>query len=216
MQVEDRPKGLRERKKRLMREHIAETALQLFLERGFERVTVAEVSRAAEVAEQTVFNYFPTKEDLVYWRLTGFEEGLLEAVRKRGDGESVIAAFRSFILAQHGLLGENEPGARDRLVAISRMIALSPSLLARERRVFDRYTDALAELIVNEQGGEDGKIAAWVVANSLVGVHRALVGFVRGQVLAGQHGRELKGLATARAEHAFAVLERGLESYDVR
>ena len=57
--------GLRERKKEQTRQLIAETARRLFSERGFDRVTVAEVARAAEVSEQTVFNYFPTKEDLV-------------------------------------------------------------------------------------------------------------------------------------------------------
>ena len=55
--------GRRERKKQQMREHIAETARRLFGERGFEGITVAEVAREADVAEQTVYNYFPTKED---------------------------------------------------------------------------------------------------------------------------------------------------------
>ena len=68
--------GLRERKKQRTRELIAETARRLFAARGFERVTIAEVAREADVSEQTVFNYFPTKEDLVYWRFEGFEDEL--------------------------------------------------------------------------------------------------------------------------------------------
>ncbi|TMM00918.1 MAG: helix-turn-helix transcriptional regulator, partial [Actinobacteria bacterium] len=56
--------GLRERKKQRTRELIEATARQLFIERGFEAVPVAEIARAAEVSEATVFNYFPTKEDL--------------------------------------------------------------------------------------------------------------------------------------------------------
>ena len=75
--------GLRERKKLQTRRHIAETARRLFSERGFERVPVAEVARVADVAETTVFNYFSTKEDLVYWQLASFEEELLRAVRER-------------------------------------------------------------------------------------------------------------------------------------
>src|SRR5215216_2179623 len=98
--------GLRERKKQRTRELIAETARRLFAERGFERVTVAEIARAAEVAEKTVFNYFPTKEDLVYWRLESFEDELLQAVRGRDQGESVLAAFGRFVLARRGLLAE--------------------------------------------------------------------------------------------------------------
>src|SRR5881398_1947441 len=94
--------GLRERKKQRTREQIAETARRLFVERGFDRVTVAEIARAADVSEATVFNYFPTKEDLVYWRLETFEEELLEAVRGREPGESFLAAFGRFVLAQRG------------------------------------------------------------------------------------------------------------------
>ena len=79
MQVSE-PLGLRERKKEQTRQLIAETARRLFAERGFEQVTVAQIARAADVAEQTVYNYFPTKEDLVYWRLESFEQELLAAI----------------------------------------------------------------------------------------------------------------------------------------
>src|SRR3978361_4336 len=85
--------GLRERKKEQTRQLIAETARRLFSERGFERVTVAEIARTAEVSEQTVFNYFPTKEDLVYWRLQSFEDELLRTIREREPGEPALAAF---------------------------------------------------------------------------------------------------------------------------
>ena len=61
--------GLRERKKRLMRQQLSDTATQMFLERGFDAVRVAEVAEACGVSEKTVFNYFPTKESLVLDRL---------------------------------------------------------------------------------------------------------------------------------------------------
>src|SRR5919197_6500938 len=105
----DQQVGLRERKKRQTREAIAETARRLFSERGFERVTVAEIARAAGVAEKTVFNYFPTKEDLVYWRLESFEDELLETIRGRQPGESILAAFGRFVLTRRGLLAERDP-----------------------------------------------------------------------------------------------------------
>ena len=63
--------GLRELKKEQTRQLIADTAWRLFADRGFDRVTVAEIAREAQVAEATVFNYFPTKEDLFYWRSAG-------------------------------------------------------------------------------------------------------------------------------------------------
>src|SRR5919201_721118 len=106
--AEARRPGLRERKKQQTRQLIAETARRLFTERGFERVTVAEIARAADVSDQTVFNYFPTKEELVYWRLGSFEEELLSTIREREPEESIVAAFGRFLLAQRGLLGQSD------------------------------------------------------------------------------------------------------------
>src|SRR5215204_5079341 len=118
--------GLRERKKQQTRELIADAARRLFVERGFDGVRVAEVARAADVSEKTVFNYFPTKEDLVYWRLETFEDELLEAVRSRDPGETVLAAFGRFVLARRGLLAAPDPDAVQRLAALTRTIVDSP------------------------------------------------------------------------------------------
>ena len=90
--------GLRERKKAQTRQAIAEAAQRLFAERGFDAVTVAEVAREADVSQGTVFNYFPTKEELFYSGMVVFEAELVEAVRARPPGESVLAAFRGFVL----------------------------------------------------------------------------------------------------------------------
>ena len=108
---------------------------------------MAEVARAADVSEQTVFNYFPTKEDLVYWRLGSFEEELLAGVRDRAAGESALAAFRRFLLAQRGLLGEHDPAALEQLTAFTRMIDASPALQAREAQILNGYTRSLAALL---------------------------------------------------------------------
>src|ERR1700687_2783900 len=96
--------GLRERKKQKTRQLIAQTARRLFAERGFDAVPVAEVARAAEVSEATVFNYFPTKEDLVYQGMEAFEAELLASVRDRPADESIVAAFGRFVLAPRGFL----------------------------------------------------------------------------------------------------------------
>jgi AcrR family transcriptional regulator len=110
------------------------------VQRGFNHVTVAEIARAAEIAEKTVFNYFPTKEDLVYWRLKAFEAQLLAAIRERPGGASALEAFGQFLTSQRGWLGEKDPQARERMVAIARMITDSPALIAREQQVFERFT----------------------------------------------------------------------------
>jgi AcrR family transcriptional regulator len=81
--------GMRERKKQRTRQLLSETALRLFSQRGFEQVSIAEIAPEAEASEQTVFNYFPSKEDLVYSGLETFEEQLLAAIRERPPGQTV-------------------------------------------------------------------------------------------------------------------------------
>jgi AcrR family transcriptional regulator len=158
--------GLRERKKARTRELIADTARGLFLERGFDGVTVAEIAREADVAEKTVFNYFPAKEDLFYGRLEAFEEELLGAIREREPGVSIVAAFRDFVMRSRGALQlEDDEEATAQLRAINRVIAESPALQARERESFARYTESLAELIAKETGAARGAVESRVVAD---------------------------------------------------
>src|SRR5579859_4101407 len=90
--------GLRELKKARARRHIADTAARLFAERGYEHVTVTDVARAAEVAEQTVYNYFPTKEHLVTDRDEQVRERLVDLIRSRPPGTTPAAAVRAFLL----------------------------------------------------------------------------------------------------------------------
>src|SRR5215212_11874564 len=208
--------GLRERKKQQTRELIAETARRLFTERGFERVSVAEIARVADVSEKTVFNYFPTKEDLVYWRLESFEEELLETIRNRAPGESVATAFGRFVRMPRGLLGRPDPEARERLAALTRTIASSPSLLARERRIFAGYTDSLAALIAEETSADPDAVEPWVVANALMGVHRRLVDYARARIVAGEPHPRVARDVRAEADRALARLDDGLAHYAVK
>ena len=209
--------GLRERKKERTRQLLAETARRLFSQRGFEQVSVAEIARAAEVSEATVFNYFPTKEDLVYSRLEVFEEQMLAACRERPHGQTVIAAFADFILEPRGLLAaEDEPAARE-LTALTRMIAASPALLAREQQIFARYTDALAQMIAEETGAPADDLRPYVVANALIGVHRALISYVRERIGAGPTDRHrLARDVRRRGERALTLLADGVGDYAAR
>jgi AcrR family transcriptional regulator len=208
--------GLRERKKQQTRELIAETARRLFTERGFERVSVAEIAREADVSEKTVFNYFATKEDLVYWRLESFEDELLGTVRDRAAGESVVDAFGRFVRQPRGMLGQYDRAARERLAALTRMIVESPSLLAREHQILEGYTASLAGLIAEETGAEPDAVEPWVVANALMGVHRRLIDFTRGRIIAGARHPDLAAEVLAEAERALALLAGGLAGYAVK
>jgi len=208
--------GLRELKKEQTRQLIADTAWRLFADRGFDRVTVAEVAREAQVAEATVFNYFPTKEDLFYFRLEVFGARLLDAIRGRDEEEPVLVAFRRHLLASQGLLAQaeaGEPEVLDRLRSINRVIAASPALLAREQQALARYADSLATLLAAETGTPADDVTAQVAANALMGVHRALVDYVRRRVLADEAVDRLASDVHKLAEPAFALLEKGLASY---
>jgi AcrR family transcriptional regulator len=208
--------GLRERKKQRTRALIADTARRLFVERGFDAVTVTEIARAAEVAQKTVFNYFPTKEDLVYWRLETFEDELLEAIGDREPGESALAAFGRFVLVPRGLLAEQDPEAAEHLAALTRMITASPALLERERQILERYTASLAALIAEETAAGPDDVEPWVAARALIGVHRTLLDRTRRGVLAGRRGAGLATEVRSQAERALAQLEHGLGGYAIK
>jgi AcrR family transcriptional regulator len=211
--------GLRERKKEQTRQLIAETAWRLFADRGFEQVTVAEVARAAQVAVATVFNYFPTKEDLFYYRLEVYGAQLVDAIRVRPAGEPVLVAFRHYLLESSGLLAQVAAGdsqALERLRTVTRVIASSPALLAREQQAFVRNADALATLIASETNARADDLRPHVAANALIGVQRALVDYTRRRILADDETTRLAADVSRLGKHAFALLEHGLGDYATR
>jgi AcrR family transcriptional regulator len=203
--------GLRERRKRRTRDLIAETARSLFIERGFDSVTVADVARAADVSEGTVFNYFPTKEDLFFSQMVTFESELIEAVRARAPGEPVLTSFRRVVLDGSARLASKEVAAL--IATAARIIMASPALRARELGIVARYTHSLAMLIAEETDANDDDVEPFVVANALMGVQRALVDRVRSRVLSGLSGPSLAADARSEGERVFGRLERGLGDF---
>src|SRR5919204_2263650 len=138
--------GLREFKKQRTRQEIADTAMRLFVERGFERVTVAEVAESAGVSEKTVFNYFPTKEDLFYDEVEEREAALVAAIRDRAPGESIIAALRRHQVSHCGRM------CSAGFAGFARVIEESPSLRAKELEIMARFTRVLTEALQREVG----------------------------------------------------------------
>jgi len=212
--------GLRESKKEQTRTLIADTAWRLFADRGFDAVRVAEIAREAYVSEATVFNYFPRKEDLLYSRLEGFGERLVAAVDSRPPGEPVLDAVRNFLTEPAGLLAQVEAGEGEavvRLRTVNRMVADSPTLRAREQQAIADATAALAaRLTAEESTGPGGAVTAYVAANALMGVHRALIDLVRRRVLADEAIDRLAADVRAYGAEAFALLARGFADYGVR
>ncbi|MDQ4504027.1 TetR family transcriptional regulator [Sinomonas sp. ASV322] len=207
--------GLRERKKLETRQRIIDVALALFDKRGFERVPVAEIARASDVSEATVFNYFPSKEDLVYGGMQAYEDELVAAVAARPDGTSAVTAFRDFVLEPRGALAADDDGTATAAVArAARIIAGSQTLQAREQRIVDHATDALAELIARDGEAPPG-LGPWVAANALMGVHRAMTRLAQRLASEGHKGAEVGRTVRAQGAAAFALLEKGLDALPV-
>jgi AcrR family transcriptional regulator len=195
--------GLRARKKRETRERIAEVARELFVAQGFDAVTVVDVARSAQVSEATVYNYFPTKDDLFFGGgLEQFQAATLAAVRDRPASQPAIAAFRRFTVAN--VVHTADPGAVELITAAARVVEGSPSLQAREREIVAATTDALAALLQAE--GAD-RLRAWSIANALIGVQRAIVAEIRAEVLAGRYGADLVDRVQGSADDILARLE---------
>jgi AcrR family transcriptional regulator len=201
--------GLRERKKVETRRRITETAVALFAERGFERVPVADIAAAADVSTATVFNYFPTKEDLIYDGMESFHAALLAALRDRPEGTTVVAAFRDYVLQPRGVLADPSSPVVESLAQIARIVRESPSLQARERLETDREAEGLRDLLAEELG--DG-ILSWTVAAALVGTTRGMSRQVQAAAAEGRLGARFTRRVLAEARAAIDAVETGLSA----
>ena len=207
-------RGLRERKKQQTRDLIADSALALFLERGYDTVTIADVAERAAVDVKTIYNYFPSKPDLIYHRFETFWAEVLAAVRDRTAGESVLAAFSRFLVPLDGLLADT--GATAELRELTRLIVQSPALLGYEDQVYARFTAALASQLAAETGAGPVDIEPSVVAHALIGLHRSLVAYARAGTMAGLSNASVARGVRAQAKPAIALLETGLGTYGIR
>jgi AcrR family transcriptional regulator len=189
--------GLRETKKLRTRQEIADTAMRLFATRGFDHVTVAEVAEAAGVSQKTVFNYFPTKEDLFYDEVPA---------RCRREGESLLPALRRL------QSGECQRLCSPGFAVFARIIEESPALRAKELEVMARFVLVLTETIRDELGVDERD--ARVAAGLLVSIHRQLFLAARKQALAGKHGPAAVRRLRGDLDRAYQFLEHGLGELD--
>jgi|SRR5207253_1525702 len=194
--------GLREWKKARTRREIADSAMQLFAQRGFDHVTVAEVAAAAGVSEKTVFNYFPTKEDLFFDEVPEREAALREAIRGRSPGESIPAAL-------HRLqAGECTRLCSSGFAGFARIIEASPALQVKELELMAHFVQVLTEAIQAELGVDE--LDARIAAGLLVSVHRQHFRRARQLALAGKHGPAAARRLRADLARAHHLLDRGL------
>lgn len=195
--------GLRERKKARTRRLIADTAARLFAEHGYEHVAVTDVAREAEVSEQTVYNYFPTKEQLVTDREAQVQDRLVELIRSRPPGVSAAAAVRDYVLASVAAIREVPaelwPGELGHLAAIS------PTVHRLALELIDRQAAAFADAV-----GQDGAVPpeiARLQGIALAGLFRIIIGEAGRRTVEGQSRQRI-------ADELHPVIERALEELD--
>jgi AcrR family transcriptional regulator len=137
--------GLRERKKARTRRAIADAAARLFAERGYEQVAVSDVAREAEVSEQTVYNYFQTKEQLVTDLDRQIQDELCRLIRTRSPGTTPAAAIRELVL--RSVDGIRRYPAQQWRGELGYLAAISPTVHRLALEMSDRQASALASVI---------------------------------------------------------------------
>ncbi|MGW5685476.1 TetR/AcrR family transcriptional regulator [Nonomuraea sp. NPDC003754] len=198
--------GLREQKKRETRQAISDHATRLFVERGFERTTISDIAAAARVAKMTVTNYFSRKEDMALDHHEEFVASLAATVRGRAAGQSALAALREAFLAA---VERRDPVIGFAGEPFTRMIANSPTLVARLRELHEQREEALAA----ELGGD---LDARVAASALAGVHRVLFADLTRRTLAHEDPDAVAAALKEAATTAFGLLESSFGGYAVR
>ncbi|MFB7720090.1 TetR/AcrR family transcriptional regulator [Nocardia sp. NPDC056100] len=156
------PTGRRERKKAATRQNIADTALRLFLERGYDAVGIRDVATEADVAVTTLFAHFASKEALVFAQDTDFEHRLTRAVTDRSPNEPLIPLLRNEIQAmvQHCTAEGAAP--------IFRMIDQSPTLRQYEESMRLRHAESLATALAADLGRPADSIACRAIARFVI------------------------------------------------
>jgi AcrR family transcriptional regulator len=204
--------GLREAKKRLTRAAIAQAAADLVQERGFAAVTIEDVARAANVSRQTVFNYFPTKEQMLFDRQDEVTAALLALVHDQPDGASLVAAFRGHTRAFWERFGGIlRSGAN--IHGFWEIVQASPSLRDYAEALFGRQAhDVGAELAREWRRPADDPICH-ALARALCGINAAILVSGLERLTAGEDSEVVVPEVLARADEAYDLLEHGMGQY---
>jgi AcrR family transcriptional regulator len=201
--------GLRAQKKQQTREAIATAAADLFHHRGFEHVTVDDVARAAGVSRQTVFNYFPSKEQMLFDRDAEIEALLLAAVRDRPPGTSLTGAFRAhterFWTRMHRVL-TNGPLPH----GFWEIVTVNPSLRDYAEATFARQARLVGAAIAAETGAAADDPVCQAAARALCGTNVSLLTYGLDRLVAGDDPETVVADVLAAANRAYDLLEHGL------
>jgi AcrR family transcriptional regulator len=212
----DKPEslGLRERKKAETRQRISDTATLMFLERGFDAVRVADVAEAARVSEKTVFNYFPTKESLVFDQADAQLASTLRAVADRPSGVSPTRAYVDELKRQIAHIADEDDfeHLRDVIPRFGGMLEQTPTLRAAWGDHRDRTVTAVAELLAEELGVDALDPEPRTAARALVSLTETGFDSILRHIERATTSQALLALFEADLDRAARLLDTGMWS----
>jgi AcrR family transcriptional regulator len=209
--------GLRERKKRLMRQQLSDTATAMFLDRGFDAVRVAEVAEACGVSEKTVFNYFPTKESLVLDRLeatvASLRTGLADPAIPPVEAALQILG-RELIAMTSWLAGQDDPGqAAQAIVRFGDLIRATPSLRAYQADMMDQFAAVATQILAARAGVSADDPEPQIAARALLGLWHVQAHSLRIHLNGGHTPGRLCELVTSDVRRAARLIDTGLRRF---
>jgi AcrR family transcriptional regulator len=207
--------GLRERKKRRTRQQISDVATVMFVVRGFDHVKVSDIASIVGVSEKTVYNYFPTKESLVFDRADEGIARLAAALRERAPGESptkaIVRALGDDMLDLQDLPDEIYVF----LPLFSEMVAATPSLRAAMLDLQGRLVEVAAEELATLADVDPRDPEPMIAARAIVGLHDLAIASRMRHIEDGLRGRDLHDAVLADVERAARLLDAGLWSFNL-
>lgn len=207
--------GLRERKKRQTRQHISDVATGLFVGRGFDAVTVAEIAAAADVSVNTVYNYFPAKEDLFLDRSASVVDRLSRWVRGRRKGESACAAVLRELREAVEVVSPTV-GLFEGYASFMRVLNDAPTLRSRLWRIQQEELENLEDALREEVGAAPGDPLPTLVAGQLAWIHGTLMGCIGREMCAGRNPVTVSREALDLLDDMEELLGRKVLEYAVR
>ena len=164
--------GLRELKKQKTRKAISDLATMLFIERGYNQVTTAEIAELAEVSVPTLFKYFPTKESLVFDKDSETENWLMETVINRQKNQSILDALLDARIEKINAL---PTGYHDHYKKFINLVEITPELNIYAKQMWMRHEKALAEILIKESKTKLSILKAESIAHFILdSFHRTL------------------------------------------
>jgi AcrR family transcriptional regulator len=209
--------GLRERKKRLMRQQLSDTATQMFMERGFDAVRVTEIAEACGVSEKTVFNYFPTKESLILDRLESTMAALKSGLTQPGvePAEAALQILNDELTAMTSWLAAQDDLAQAS-AAIRRfgtLIQAAPSLRAHQSDMMDQFVKVAAEILAGRASMSPDDPEPQIAATALLGLWRIQFQALSKYLDGTRTPAQVHQAVSAEVNRAAQLINTGLRSF---